>query len=215
MVRDLLQRAILGRRVGRLVLEQVNGIDVIVLPDVFNPAVFRSSPLLVEAITEHVVSGGRVLDVGTGTGVAAIHAALAGAQVTAIDINTEAIRCARINALLNHVDDRIDLRAGDMFEPVAGERFNVVVCNPPFFQGTPASRRDAAWRSENFISRFGAGLDNVVEPGGYALVVFSNHADERQLLGSVPANWKATIERSRNFGDEVITVYRLERGARS
>lgn len=214
-MRDLLQRAILSRRVGRLVLEQVNGIDVIVLPDVFNPAVFRSSPLLAEAITAHVASGARVLDVGTGTGVAAIHAALAGAQVTAIDINTEAIRCARINALLNHVDDRIDLRSGDMFEPVAGERFNVVVCNPPFFQGTPDSRRDAAWRSEDFISRFGAGLDNVIEPGGYALVVFSNHADERALLGSVPADWQTTIERSRNFGNEIITVYRLERGARS
>ena len=214
-MKGLLQRAMLSRRVGRLVLEQVNGIDLVVLPDVFNPAVFRSSPLLVEAIAAQVPPGARVLDVGTGTGVAAIHAALAGAQVTAVDINAEAIRCARINLLLNHVEDRIDLRSGDLFAPVGGERFDVVVCNPPFFQGTPASRRDAAWRSEDFLSRFGAGLDTAVEAGGYALVVFSNHADERALLEGLPAGWQSAIERSRNFGNEIISVYRIERGGRA
>ena len=144
---SLLQRAILGRRVGRLVLEQIDGLELVVLPDVFNPAVFRTSPLLAEAIAANVVSGLRVLDVGTGSGVAAIRAAACGAQVTAVDINPEAVRCARINALLNHVDDRIDVRHGDLFAPVGGERFDVVVCNPPFFRGrrqADVTRRGAA-----------------------------------------------------------------------
>ena len=109
---SLLQRAMLSRRVGRLVLEHIEGLELVVLPDVFNPAVFRTSPLLAEAIAANVVNGSRVLDVGTGSGVAAIRAAACGGDVTAIDINPEAIRCARINALLNHVDaqDRLTPR---------------------------------------------------------------------------------------------------------
>lgn len=208
---SLLQRAILSRRVGRLVLEQVNGLELVVLPDVFNPAVFRTSPPLVESVAEHVRPGARVLDVGTGSGVAAIQAAIGGAHVTAVDINPEAIRCARINALVNHVDERIDLRPGDLFTPVCGERFDVVVCNPPFFQGTPSSRRDAAWRSQDFLPRFCAGLTDVVAAGGYALVVFSNHADQRALLDPLAGQWRVTIDRSREFRNETVTVYRIGR----
>lgn len=208
---SLLQRAILSRRVGRLVLEQVNGLELVVLPDVFNPAVFRTSPPLVESVAEHVRPGARVLDVGTGSGVAAIQAAIGGAHVTAVDINPEAIRCARINALVNHVAERIDLRPGDMFAPVCGERFDVVVCNPPFFQGTPSSRRDAAWRSQDFLPRFCAGLTDVVAAGGYALVVFSNHADQRALLDPLAGQWLVAVDRSREFRNETVTVYRIGR----
>ena len=211
---SLLQRAVLGRRVGRLVLERVNGLDLVVLPDVFNPAVFRTSPLLVEAIADRINGGIRVLDVGTGTGVAAIQAAVRGAQVTATDINPEAIRCARINALLNQVADRIELRSGDLFAPVHGETFDLVVCNPPFFHGTPASARDAAWRSEDFIARFATGLAGVVAPAGEALVVFSNHADERGLLDKLAPDWISTIDRAKDLRNEIVTVYRLSRRAR-
>ena len=211
---SLLQRAILSRRVGRLVLEQVGGIELVVLPDVFNPAVFRTTPLLVNAIGAHARPAMRVLDVGTGTGVAAIQAALAGAFVTAVDINPEAVRCTRINALLNYVDDRIDVRQGDLFVPVSGERFDLVVCNPPFFRGAPSSRRDAAWRSEDFISRFCGGLGGVLADQGQALIVFSNHADEQGLLDTLhAAGCDAAAERSQDFRNELVTVYRATRRA--
>lgn len=210
---SLLQRAILSRRVGRLVLEQINGLDLVVLPDVFNPAVFRSSPLLVEAVAARVNGADRVLEIGTGTGVIAIQAAMSGATVIATDVNPEAIRCARINAILNRVDGRIDLRLGDLFAPVAGERFDVVVCNPPFFRGTPAGGRDAAWRSDDFLDRFCAGLDEVISDGGYALMVFSDHADERGLLEALSRGWHVATANARDHGDEVLTVYRISRRA--
>ena len=212
---SLLQRALLSRRVGRLVLEQIDGIELVVLPEVFNPAVFRTSPLLLESIAEHVRSGTRVLDVGTGTGVAAIAACSVGAgHIVAIDVNPEAVRCARMNALLNHVDDRIDVRHGDLFEPAVGERFDAVLCNPPFFRGQPSSALDAAWRSEDFLTRFGEGLGDMLAPDGFALIVFSNHADERGLTSALAGTgWQTRAERTRDLGNEVITVYRVSRGA--
>jgi release factor glutamine methyltransferase len=185
----------------------------VVTPNVFNPAVFRTSPVLIEAIAAYVRPGMRVLDVGTGTGVAAIAAAAAGAYATAVDINPEAVRCARINALLNHVDTLVSVRLGDLFGPVSGNRFDLVVCNPPFFNGRPATARDAAWRSEDFIERFCAGLGAALDTAGRALIVFSNHADEGALRATLAAHGLcAAVDRARDLGGEVVTVYCVQRG---
>ena len=82
---------------------------LVVLPDVFNPAIFRTSELLMRVVDLHVRPNCRVLDLGTGTGVAAIRAAISGAQVTASTSTLKLLRCARINVLLNHVDDRVEV----------------------------------------------------------------------------------------------------------
>ena len=191
-------------------MEHVDGMPLVVLPDVFNPAIFRTSELLTRVVDLHVRRNCRVLDLGTGTGVAAIRAAIRGAQVTAVDVNPEAVRCARINVLLNHVDDRVEVRHGDLFAPVAGERFDRVLCNPPFFRGLPENQRDAAWRSEDFLDRFCGGLNAVLVPGGYALIVFSNHGDQHSLLAALAAaGFTVLQEMARDFRSEVITVYRL------
>jgi HemK-related putative methylase len=207
-----LQRAWLGRRVGRLVVERVDGTSVIVLPDVFNPALFRTSEPLLRAVDDHVRPGSRVLDLGTGSGLIAVRAAMRGADVVATDVNPEAVRCARMNALLNRVDERVEVREGDLYDPVRGERFDVVVCNPPFFRGQPRHQRDAAWRGEDVLERLVRELDAALSPTGYALIVFSSDGDEAGLLSAAAASgFDAAVERAHDFGNEVITVYRMTR----
>ena len=73
----------------------------------------------------------RSLDLGTGCGIVALHLALRGA-VVATDISERALALARANARLNALDDRIEFRRGDLFVPVAGERFDLILSNPPF-----------------------------------------------------------------------------------
>lgn len=75
---------------------------------------------------------GRSLDLGTGCGVQALHLARHSDQVVATDVNQRALRIARFNAALNGMADRIDVRDGSFFEPVAGERFDLIATNPPF-----------------------------------------------------------------------------------
>jgi release factor glutamine methyltransferase len=211
-----LQRVLLRRRIGRLVLERVGDIPVVVLPDVFNPAVFRTSALLVEAVTANVRRVDRVLDVGAGTGIAAVAAALNGARVRAVDVNAEAVRCTRINALLNGVDDRLDVHHGDLFDAANGDTFDVVICNPPFFRGQPAGARELAWRSADFIDRFAAGLGGVLARDGRALIVFSSHADERGLIERLrDAGFDVAVDRQRGFATEVVTVHRAWRAGAS
>ena len=73
----------------------------------------------------------RSLDLGTGCGVVALHLSLRG-SVVATDVSERALRLARANARLNGRDAHIDFRRGDLFAPVAGERFDLILSNPPF-----------------------------------------------------------------------------------
>lgn len=72
----------------------------------------------------------RVLDVGTGCGIQALQIASFAEQVVGTDISSRALDYAAFNAGLNEV--AADLRRGDMLAPVAGERFDLIVSNPPF-----------------------------------------------------------------------------------
>ena len=77
----------------------------------------------------------RALDIGTGSGAIALSLAKEGAfgRVVATDVSDAALEVARLNARTNALRSRVEFRAGDLFAPVAnGERFDVVVSNPPY-----------------------------------------------------------------------------------
>jgi Methyltransferase small domain len=71
------------------------------------------------------------LDVGTGGGIQAILLARHSGRVVATDVNARALNFAAFNTRLNGVDN-VELRLGSFFEPVEGERFGLVSCNPPY-----------------------------------------------------------------------------------
>ncbi|MGW4481721.1 DUF7782 domain-containing protein [Rhodococcus triatomae] len=118
---------------------------------------------------------GTVLDVGTGCGIQALHAATGYAEsVTATDVNLRALDLSAATFALNDV--RADLLAGSWFEPVAGRTFDRVVANPPFVVGRARvehtyrdSGLDLDGASELMISRAADHLN----PGGTASMLAS------------------------------------------
>jgi len=90
--------------------------------------------LLVEAALEGTADTGRILDLGTGSGcvVVAFLRERPGWTGVGVDASAQALEVARENAGSLGVADRVELRQGDLFEPVRGERFDRVVSNPPY-----------------------------------------------------------------------------------
>jgi hypothetical protein len=120
------------------------------------------------------------LDLGTGCGIQALHAARRSRRVVATDISERALGYARFNAALNGVAN-IEFRLGSLYEPVAGERFDRIVSNPPFVitprrPGVPAYEyRDGGMVGDAVVRAVVAGAAEHLVPGGIA-----------QLLG----NWE-------------------------
>jgi len=211
-------RPYLRRRLGRTVVEHVDGVPLIVLPQVFNPGIFRSGRLLVQALATIPLPAGpgsqapRALDMGTGSGIGAVFAARLGYRVTAVDINPEAVRCARINALQHHLEEQIEVRLGDLFDPVRSDRFDVVLFNPPFFRGQPRSALDAAWRSVDVPERFVAGLPAALPPAGVALLVLSTDGVQDAWLRAFSQSpLQVDVVARQHFGNEIMCVYGLRR----
>jgi len=212
----------LKRRIRRPVLERIDGVSLVVLPAVLNPVVFRSGAFLARTVAASPLAapgvpgtGARALDMGTGSGVGAIFAARRGFRTIGVDLNPEAVRCAQANVLLAGLDDRIEIRQGDLFAPVAGERFDLVLFNPPFFRGEPRGNFDLAWRATDVLERFAAGLPAALAPGGRALLLRSTDGDTagmQAMLATLAAQGLAvSVAARRHFGSEIMTVYSASR----
>jgi release factor glutamine methyltransferase len=196
------------RKYQSVVLEQVGGWPLLVMPDVFNPKLLRSGEFLVQHLQRENLRGRRVLDLGSGSGAAGVAAAHAGCDVVAVDINPSAVRCTRINALLNNVE--IDAREGDLFASVQGERFDVVLFNPPYYRGVPGSALDHAWRSPDLIERFSANLAAHLTERGYALLVLSSDGEQRGFLSALErAGFQCTVVAQRDLINETLSVYSI------
>jgi HemK-related putative methylase len=193
-------------------LERVHGVPILVTPSVFNPKVPRTGAFLAAQLDDRQVRpDAEVLDMGTGSGVCAIFAARHARRVVAVDINPAAVRCAGINARLNDLEHRIEVRHGDLFAPVAGERFDLIAFNPPFLRGAPLSDRDRAWRSVDVAERFAAGLSYHLKPGGAALVVLSTFGNARVFLEQVrERGCVISVIAQRRFVNERLAVFRVE-----
>ncbi len=205
-------------RYDRLRIERVFDLPIVVLPSVANPKVLRTGAFFASRIDGRLVApDAEVLDVGTGSGICALFAARHARRVVAVDINPEAVRCATVNALMNRLDARIALRQGDLFAPVADERFDLVLFNPPFIVGAPKDARDAAWRSNDLPQRFAAGLAAHLKPGGAALVLLSSFGDacpryEAELRAS---GFRLELFARRRYVNETVTILRATPSARS
>ena len=130
---------------------------------------------------------GSALDLGTGCGVQALLADDSAGRVVATDRNPRASAYARLAAALNRTE--LDVRTGDLLEPVVGERFDLVVSNPPFVIG-PQHRytyRDSGLAGDQICRRLVQGVPAHLADGGVAVLL---------------ANW---LHRAGEDGDERVT----------
>jgi release factor glutamine methyltransferase len=158
------------------------------------PGVYRAdndTSLLIDVLCEGGYAvGRRVLDIGTGTGALALAAARAGAvSVTAVDLSLRSVAAAWLNSRLHRV--RCTVRRGDLVEPVAGQRFDLILANPPYVPAVttrlPRHRISRCWDGgldgRAVLDRICAEGPALLAPEGMMLLVHSALCDDEVTLG--------------------------------
>lgn len=167
---------------------EVEGLRLVVPAGVLDPRLFRSGAWFGAQVAARTRPGQRLLDLGCGSGVVGALAARAGAVVTAVDIDPRAVAAARRNGIA-------DARQGDLFEPVAGERFDRIAFNPPYFpgegRGRPYGRALYGGPGLEVVARFARDVGAHLRPAGRAWVAWSDRAPPAgTLLG---AGWREAL----------------------
>lgn len=115
---------------------------------------------------------GSALDLGTGCGVQSLHLARHCARVVATDLNPRALELARLSAALSGIE--LDLRLGSLYEPVAGEGFDLIVSNPPYVMSPPSTDaerltyREGTLAADGLVEQVVRGAAGHLNPGGTA-----------------------------------------------
>jgi len=171
----------------------------------YPPGVYRAeddTDLLIGVMRRGDFAAGRhVLDIGTGSGALAIAAAKAGAaSVAAVDLSLRSVIATRLNSRLHRA--RVSVRRGDLFAPVAGRRFDLVVANPPYVPSEsselPRHRIARSWDAgpdgRALLDRICAGVVDVLAPDGDVLLVHSELCGTQATLDALTtAGLKARV----------------------
>ncbi len=104
-----------------------------------------------------------VLDLCTGSGCLAILAALAfpNAQIDAVDLSDHAIRLAQRNVDMYQLGERVNVLQGDLYAPLEKQRYDVIVCNPPYVNSTTMAQLPSEYQHEPVLALAGGddGMD--------------------------------------------------------
>ena len=126
----------------------------------------------------------RVLDLGCGAGTLALLLARDAEHVVGTDINPRADDMARRNASINGIGNA-EFRTGDLYEPVADERFDLIVSQPPYYPTAAGAESQtflhAGERGDEIARAVVAGVPDHLAPTGRALVFASWPVDAEPL----------------------------------
>ena len=164
--------------------------------------------------------GGAALDLGSGCGIQSVHLAQHADRVVATDLNPRANELARLTFALNGLD--VEQRLGSLYEPVAGERFDLIVTNPPYVMSPPEQARltyrEGGFAADGLVRHIVTHAADHLNPGG-TLQVLGNWAildpDQwaERLEQWVPAGCDALIvERERLDPYEYIEIWLTDAG---
>jgi methylase of polypeptide subunit release factors len=134
----------------------------------------------------------RTLDLGTGCGVQALLAAAHSGSVVAADLNERALWFCRLNAALNGIDN-VESRQGDLFEPVEGDTFDLVVANPPFVMSPDTTYvfRDSSAGGEAVSRAVVENIPAVLAEGGFGCVLCNWAVEPGAEWSAAPRAWLA------------------------
>ncbi len=195
------------------------GIEVDTTPNVYEP--LEDSVLLARLVKVH--AKGKVLDVGTGSGLQAIVAAKNSdvSRVVALDLNPEALLVAEKNAHTNQVAQKISFLKSDLFSALGrGEKFDTIIFNPPYLPTAEDEKLqkeinlafDGGEDGRKVIDKFLNDFAWFLEKGGVLLLAQSSLADENKTIKFLASlGFDAKVELEEKFFFERVVAIRAEK----
>jgi release factor glutamine methyltransferase len=157
-----------------------------------------------------------VVDMGTGCGTLGIVAAKKAAEVFAVDVNPYAVHCARENAVLNGVADKMFFVRGDLFSAIStGRKFSLILFNAPYL---PVANEDGSWfgsawsggvSGRELTDRFIAEASGHLKPRGKVMLMQSSLSGIEETMRSFSAKgFSASVVASRNlpFFETIVLI---------
>jgi release factor glutamine methyltransferase len=149
-------------------------------------------------------SNKKVLEMGCGTGIIALHCAKAGGLVTAVDINPKAVDCARANAKVNGLD--VKVLHSDLFQDVEGS-FDLIIFNPPYVPDDIRGEIERSWAGGEdgvrVLERFLKDAPGHLVKGGRILVLLSTTMEDAALQCVLSQFVRDRLSSKRLFFEEI------------
>ncbi len=162
-----------------------------------------------------VKEGDVVLEIGTGTGLVSLVASKKASNVVATDINPHALECARNNVQRNGVEN-MEIRQGDLFQPVPEEKFDLILFNTPYLPTAEdeviGDELDAAWDGgadgRQVIDLFLNEVKNHLKDAGIVQLVQSSLSDNKKTCEKLEKQgFRVEVTaRERFFFEEIVVI---------
>jgi len=186
-------------------MEYDSGIRIEERDDVYSPG--EDSILLIESL--NVYDGERILEIGCGSGVVAIHCAKDGAHVTAVDINPSAVELTRKNAAANGAF--MDIRLSDLYEDI-DSNYDTIVFNLPYLPVNDEGMLEKAWSGGDDgigpLPKLLKEAKSHLYPRGRFVVVVSSLMDQRRL-DEVLRDYDVTVLGEKKLDFELLKVLEI------
>jgi release factor glutamine methyltransferase len=183
-------------------------IDIDTVAEVYNPS--DDSYLLLKIV--EVAPDETFLEIGSGAGLTAIHAAKLGATVTATDVNPHAVELTRKNAAKNRA--KVEVLQSDLFEKVTGY-FDVIAFNPPYLPGDSSSTSwiERSWSGGEKGSEIPVGFLTeawrYLGPGGRIYMVLSSLTGLTSVLKAAKERYESEMLEEQRMFFESLYGYRF------
>lgn len=186
----------------------LKGYHFVGYPGVFSPTIWKDTQFFSEEV---VIGEGRTfLEIGCGSGVISVLAAIRGAKVTAVDINEVAVCNTQENARRHGVEDRLKVLKSDIFNALEGLKFDCIFWNVPFAHTDKKelSLLERAVFDPNYemLERFLGEGNEYLLPSGVLMVGFSSLAGEFTALQSLAEKyfWRMELQAKKNLNRVVL-----------
>lgn len=173
---------------------EFDGIRIRTTPGVFHPGMYFSTKFMLKYLRKQELKGKTFMELGAGSGLVSIWAALHQAVVTATEINRIALEDIQYNAQQNRA--HLTVLYSDMWDSMSRQKFDWLVVNPPYYPRYPATAADRAWYcGENFeyFHRFFAGLGEFTHAKSRIAMVLSEDC-ELEKIKSIAAEYNYSMK---------------------